>query len=282
MEFILKLYSASSLHIGVADGPSHISSENDSATASFPPTTSASDLHSVDSSDVAKVRGFYFLEEFICWGISLCYWYMLVIFCKESGASSQSLPSQVTAERLGTGISEPSLTTRDALDKYQIVAQKVANKLCCLSFLFFCLWCPPPPHLPPPPFSWIVLHYLSIVCATYAHVLVEKRSRWPTLDCCVVTITLWASSFMFYFFLIGFFQFCHYVVRSTYNFILNPYLWWFQLEALLNNDGKDAEVQVLFFFSSSWHYHYAIYYLRYLCSGVSSVLFYFGNSFVKR
>ncbi|KAL4599949.1 hypothetical protein ACB092_11G164000 [Castanea dentata] len=89
--------SASSLHIGVADGASHISSENDSATASFPPTTSASDLHSVDSSDVAK----------------------------ESGASSQSLPSQVTAERLGTGISEPSLTTRDALDKYQIVAQKL-------------------------------------------------------------------------------------------------------------------------------------------------------------
>ncbi|KAL0007429.1 hypothetical protein SO802_008931 [Lithocarpus litseifolius] len=89
--------SASSLHIGVADGAGHIGSEDDSATASFPPTTSASDLHSVDSSDVAK----------------------------ESGASSQSLPSQVTTERLGTGISEPSLTTRDALDRYQIVAQKL-------------------------------------------------------------------------------------------------------------------------------------------------------------
>uniref|UniRef100_A0A2N9FJB6 CCR4-NOT transcription complex subunit 1-like n=1 Tax=Fagus sylvatica TaxID=28930 RepID=A0A2N9FJB6_FAGSY len=89
--------SASSIHIGVADGASQLSSENDSATASFPPTTSATESHSVDSSDVAK----------------------------ESGASSQQLPSPVTAERLGTGISEPSLTTRDALDKYQIVAQKL-------------------------------------------------------------------------------------------------------------------------------------------------------------
>lgn len=139
----------------------------------------------------------------------------------------------------------------------------------------------PPPHLPPLLFSCIVLHYLSILCATYAHVPVKKRSWWPTLDCCVVTIILWSISFMFYFFLIGFFQFCYYGLRSTYDFLLTPYLWWFQLEALLNNDGKDAEIQVLFFFPSSWHYHYAIYYLRYLCSGISSALFYFANLFVK-
>ncbi|XP_059434806.1 uncharacterized protein LOC132167794 isoform X1 [Corylus avellana] len=89
--------SASSIHIGVADGVAQLSSENDSATGSFPPTSSASELHSLDSSDVAK----------------------------ESGASSQLLPSPVATERLGNSISEPSLTTRDALDKYQIVAQKL-------------------------------------------------------------------------------------------------------------------------------------------------------------
>ncbi|KAB1225230.1 CCR4-NOT transcription complex subunit 1 [Morella rubra] len=88
---------ASSIQMGVADGVTQLSSENDSATASFPPTTSASELHSLDSSDVAK----------------------------ESGTASQSLPSPVGTERLGNSISEPSLTTRDALDKYQIVAQKL-------------------------------------------------------------------------------------------------------------------------------------------------------------
>lgn len=39
------------------------------------------------------------------------------------------------AERLGSSISEPSLSTRDALDKYQIVSQKVALDFVSL-FLF--------------------------------------------------------------------------------------------------------------------------------------------------
>lgn len=43
---------------------------------------------------------------------------------KESGASSQPQASLVV-ERLGSSVSEPSFTTRDALDKYQVVAQKV-------------------------------------------------------------------------------------------------------------------------------------------------------------
>ncbi|XP_040991398.1 CCR4-NOT transcription complex subunit 1-like isoform X2 [Juglans microcarpa x Juglans regia] len=80
--------SGSSIHIGVADGITQLSSENDSATGS------ASELHSLDSSD-------------------------------ESGTASQPLPSPVTTERLGSSISDPLLTTRDALDKYQIVAQKL-------------------------------------------------------------------------------------------------------------------------------------------------------------
>ncbi|XP_040995071.1 CCR4-NOT transcription complex subunit 1-like isoform X1 [Juglans microcarpa x Juglans regia] len=89
--------SGSSIHIGVADAVTQISSENDPATASFHPTASASELHSLESSDIAK----------------------------ESGDASQSLPSPVTTERLGSSISEPTLATRDALDKYQIVAQKL-------------------------------------------------------------------------------------------------------------------------------------------------------------
>ena len=40
------------------------------------------------------------------------------------------------AERLGSSISEPSLSTRDALDKYQIVSQKVALDFVSCLFLF--------------------------------------------------------------------------------------------------------------------------------------------------
>ncbi|KAK3001987.1 hypothetical protein RJ639_020386, partial [Escallonia herrerae] len=45
--------------------------------------------------------------------------------CKELGASAQTLPSPSGSERLGSNISEPSLTTGDALDKYQIVSEKL-------------------------------------------------------------------------------------------------------------------------------------------------------------
>ncbi|PQM37003.1 CCR4-NOT transcription complex subunit 1 isoform X1 [Prunus yedoensis var. nudiflora] len=89
--------SASSIHVGVGDGVSQQSSENDSVIGSFPSAASAPELQSVDSSDAVK----------------------------ESGVSSQPLPSPAVTERLGSNISEPSLNTRDALDKYQIVAQKL-------------------------------------------------------------------------------------------------------------------------------------------------------------
>ncbi|VVA30197.1 PREDICTED: CCR4-NOT mRNAion complex [Prunus dulcis] len=89
--------SASSIHVGVGDGVSQQSSENDSVIGSFPSAASAPELQSVESSDAVK----------------------------ESGVSSQPLPSPAVTERLGSNISEPSLNTRDALDKYQIVAQKL-------------------------------------------------------------------------------------------------------------------------------------------------------------
>ncbi|KAM5554755.1 hypothetical protein ABKV19_022924 [Rosa sericea] len=88
--------SASSIHVGAADGVSQHSSENDSVVGSFPSAASAPELHSVESSDAVK----------------------------ESGVSSQPPPSPAVTERLGS-LSEPSLTTGAALEKYQIVAQKL-------------------------------------------------------------------------------------------------------------------------------------------------------------
>ncbi|CAN0921789.1 CCR4-NOT transcription complex subunit 1 [Linum grandiflorum] len=44
---------------------------------------------------------------------------------KESGSASQPMSSSVASERVGTSLSEPSLSTRDALDKYQVIAQKM-------------------------------------------------------------------------------------------------------------------------------------------------------------
>ncbi|RVW15225.1 CCR4-NOT transcription complex subunit 1 [Vitis vinifera] len=92
----VQLLSASSTHMGMGDGVIKHISENDSVVASFPSTASASDLHSVEPSDAVK----------------------------ELVTASQSFPSTVASERLGISISEP-LVTRDALDKYQIVAEKL-------------------------------------------------------------------------------------------------------------------------------------------------------------
>lgn len=91
---------ASSMHAGVAEGVTQYSTENEPVVRSFA-SAAAPELHPVDSSDAVK----------------------------ESGASSpvpSPLPAAAAAaERLGSSISEPSLSTRDALDKYQIVSQKL-------------------------------------------------------------------------------------------------------------------------------------------------------------
>ncbi|RZC20257.1 CCR4-NOT transcription complex subunit 1 isoform D [Glycine soja] len=88
-------FSASSINIRAADSVSQHSLEKDSV-ASFPSAASTPELHAVDSSEV-----------------------------KESGTSSQPLVTSGAVERLGSSFLEPSLTTRDALDKFQIVAQKL-------------------------------------------------------------------------------------------------------------------------------------------------------------
>ncbi|KAK3006153.1 hypothetical protein RJ639_016633, partial [Escallonia herrerae] len=96
----VKLHSASPLHVGMADGISSSSLEID--VASFP-STSAPELQSVEPLNVVRK------------------------LLKELGASAQTLPSPSGSERLGSNISEPSLTTGEALDKYQIVSEKVLN-----------------------------------------------------------------------------------------------------------------------------------------------------------
>jgi len=52
-----------------------------------------------------------------------------LIYGQESGTSSQPLVTSGAMERLGSSFLEPSLTTRDALDKFQVVAQKVVTNL---------------------------------------------------------------------------------------------------------------------------------------------------------
>ncbi|KAG6747935.1 hypothetical protein POTOM_047826 [Populus tomentosa] len=88
------LLSASSIHSAAADGVIPQSSENNSISSSFSATAASSELHPVESSDV-----------------------------KESGVSSE--PSSAASERAGSSVADASLNTRDALDKYQIIAQKL-------------------------------------------------------------------------------------------------------------------------------------------------------------
>ncbi|KAM7274650.1 hypothetical protein ACFE04_016516 [Oxalis oulophora] len=87
-----------SIHIEAADAVIHQSSELDSANVSFPPPSSTPVLHPVETSETVK----------------------------DQGVSLQVLLSPAGNDRLGS-ISEPPLSTRDAIDKYQLVAQKLES-----------------------------------------------------------------------------------------------------------------------------------------------------------
>ncbi|CAN1248809.1 CCR4-NOT transcription complex subunit 1 [Linum perenne] len=76
------------------------SSTNIGADAAAPATES----QLVDSSDSVKVRQ---------------------AAIQECGSSSQPMSSSIASERVGSNVSEPLLSTRDALDKYQVIAQKM-------------------------------------------------------------------------------------------------------------------------------------------------------------
>ncbi|KAM7260736.1 hypothetical protein ACFE04_026211 [Oxalis oulophora] len=71
--------------------------ENDSSSVSFPPPASTTVLHPVDTSHAVK----------------------------DQGTSLLPLSSPGATDHLGSSISEPLLSTRDAIDKYQLVAQKL-------------------------------------------------------------------------------------------------------------------------------------------------------------
>ncbi|XP_022979316.1 CCR4-NOT transcription complex subunit 1-like [Cucurbita maxima] len=88
--------SATPGHIA-ADGVGVRGPENDLVVASFPLAASTPELPAADTSDNIK----------------------------EPGSSSQPLSSPITTDRLATTMSEPSLTTRDALDKFQVISQKL-------------------------------------------------------------------------------------------------------------------------------------------------------------
>jgi CCR4-NOT transcription complex subunit 1 len=128
-------FSASSIHSAAADGVIPQSSENNSISASFSATAASSELHPVESSDV-KVGRISAASVFMCLGSFFFFFFfnLWLSFClKELGVSSE--PSLAASERAGSSVADASLNTRDALDKYQIIAQKVAlNPFACVSF----------------------------------------------------------------------------------------------------------------------------------------------------
>ncbi|KAJ8900176.1 hypothetical protein K2173_024816 [Erythroxylum novogranatense] len=92
------LLSTSTIHMGATDGVIQKISENNTGSTLFSSSVPAHELRPVDSAMDAL---------------------------KELGISSLPLPTSVGPERPNSSISEPSLSTRDALDKYQIIAQKL-------------------------------------------------------------------------------------------------------------------------------------------------------------
>lgn len=93
-----QLNSASSPHLGMGDSVTSSSFETEAIVEPFT-SVSAPESHPVESSSLAK----------------------------ESGASLQPSNATATSERVGNSISEPLLTTGDALDKYQIISEKLEN-----------------------------------------------------------------------------------------------------------------------------------------------------------
>ncbi|CAK9174200.1 unnamed protein product, partial [Ilex paraguariensis] len=93
-----QLHSVSASHFGIGDSVSLHNFECD--TTSFP-LASSTELPSVELSNVFK----------------------------DAGVSVQPLPPSLASECLGSNISEPSLTTGDALDNYQIISEKLKTLL---------------------------------------------------------------------------------------------------------------------------------------------------------
>ncbi|KAI3711268.1 hypothetical protein L2E82_41237 [Cichorium intybus] len=94
----VKLLSGASGHTGMAGGIGPHSFENEAVLSSFS-SVSAPELHIPDTSNISKDPGVY----------------------------AQPLPSPSASDRIISTTAEPSLTTGDALDKYQIISEKLES-----------------------------------------------------------------------------------------------------------------------------------------------------------
>ena len=100
----------------------------------FSKSLSTSELSLVESSEAAmkvRVLSFFSFDSLgLYWITKLCF----LFIHKETGTSLQTLTPAATMERLiGNNTPQPSLSTRDALDKYHIVTQKVST----IAIMFF-------------------------------------------------------------------------------------------------------------------------------------------------
>ncbi|KAL3516917.1 hypothetical protein ACH5RR_023819, partial [Cinchona calisaya] len=96
---LTQIQSVSSAHVGFGDGVSQHNLETENMFASFPSVSA--EPHSVEPATVVK----------------------------ESGTSPQQLNQSSASERPGSSVPEPLFTTGDALDKYQIFAEKLESLL---------------------------------------------------------------------------------------------------------------------------------------------------------
>ncbi|KAI3986448.1 hypothetical protein MKX01_037730 [Papaver californicum] len=95
----MQIHSASSAHIGATDVFTQHGSDSTSVVSSFPSTIISPGPISVDPSDSTK---------------------------ENLGSTTQPLPTSSATERLGTGMAD-LISTGDAIDKYQAVAQKLED-----------------------------------------------------------------------------------------------------------------------------------------------------------
>lgn len=55
---------------------------------------------------------------------------------QESGTAAQPINATLASERTGSNVSEPLITTGDALDKYQTISEKVFFIICIFLLVY--------------------------------------------------------------------------------------------------------------------------------------------------
>lgn len=117
--------SISSTH-GSSDGVVQSAAEIGSIMSSFPPNVASPELHMAEAPTSTKVSCFNSSQSENWWCETGC-WEIHLTWFQDLGTVVP--PSSVTSggEHMGTVLSEPFLTTGEALDKYQHLAQKVVR-----------------------------------------------------------------------------------------------------------------------------------------------------------